>query len=283
MSSTLLSTLANLSFSQGVFPSMFKVASVTPLIKKPGLDEDSPSNFRPISNLNNISKIIERLFLSRLQPHILCCPNFNQLQSAYRPYHSTETALLLSLNNIYEAADNSQPTLLVSLDLSAAFDTIDHSVLLSRLHTSFGISGTALSWLTSYLYSRSQHVRIGQSSSPSALLDSGVPQGSVLGPILFSVYISPIGAIFSAFGIQHQQYADDTQLYIALSAVNPVPAISTLESCLTSLHSWFCQNGLCLNPTKSDAILFGTQQNYIIFLGFPTSISLDPLSAFLIK
>ena len=133
-------------------------------------------------------------------------------------------------------------------------------MLLSRLHTSFGISGTALSWLTSYLYSRSQHVRIGQSSSPSALLDSGIPQGSVLGPILFSVYISPIGAIFSAFGIQHQQYADDTQLYIALSAVHPVPAISTLESCLTSLHSWFCQNGLCLNPTKSDAILFGTQQ-----------------------
>ena len=186
---------------------MFKAASVTPLIKKPGLDEDSPSNFRPISNLNNISKIIERLFLARIQPHILCCPNFNQLQSAYRPHHSTETALLLSLNNIYEAADNSQPTLLVSLDLSAAFDTIDHSLLLSRLHTSFGISGTALSWLTSYLSNRSQLVRIGQSSSPSALLDSGVPKApySDLYSFLFIFLLSSQFSQHSASSISSMQ------------------------------------------------------------------------------
>ena len=82
--------------------------------------------------------------------------NFNSLQSAYRPHHSTETALLFSLNNIYQSADSSQPTLLVSLDLSAAFDTIDHSTLLSRLETSFGVSGSALSWLSSYLSNRTQ-------------------------------------------------------------------------------------------------------------------------------
>ena len=99
---------------------MFKVASFTPLVKKAGLDEDSPGNFKPISNLNSISKLIERLFLSRLQPQILGSPHFDHLQSAYRLHHSTKTALLLSLNNIYQAADNSQPSLLVSLDLSAA-------------------------------------------------------------------------------------------------------------------------------------------------------------------
>jgi retron-type reverse transcriptase len=125
---------------------MFKAASVTPLIKKADLDEDTSANFRPISNLNNISKLIGRLFLSHLQPQILDAPHFDHLQSAYRPHHSTETALLLSFNNIYQAADNSQPSLLVSLDLSAAFDIIDHSRLLSRLQTSFGISDTALSW-----------------------------------------------------------------------------------------------------------------------------------------
>jgi Reverse transcriptase (RNA-dependent DNA polymerase) len=106
---------------------MFEAASVTPFIKKAGLDEDSPANFRPISNLNNISKLIERLFLSRLQHQILGSPHFDHLQSAYRPHHSTETALLLSLSNVYQAADNSQHSLLVSLDLSAAFDTIDQS------------------------------------------------------------------------------------------------------------------------------------------------------------
>jgi hypothetical protein len=92
--SELICSLANLSFSEGVFPSVFKAASVTPLLKKPGLDENTPANFRPILNLNNLSKILERLFLSRLQPQVLGSANFNHLQSAYRPLHSTETALL---------------------------------------------------------------------------------------------------------------------------------------------------------------------------------------------
>jgi len=268
--SQLICTLANLSFSEGAFPAMFKTASVTPLIKKAGLDADTPSNYRPISNLNNISKMLERLFLARIQPHVLSSPNFNSLQSAYRPYHSTETALLLSLNNIYHASDNSQPSLLVSLDLSAAFDTIDHSLLLSRLETSFGITGTALSWLSSYLSNRSQVVRIGQSSSPPTCLDSGVPQGSVLGPILFSIFVAPIGKIVSDHGILHQQYADDTQLYIALSTSDPYSDISKLESSLSSLNSWFCQNGLCLNPSKSEAILFGTHQRLLHFPSLPS-------------
>jgi hypothetical protein len=103
-----------------------------------------------ISNLNNFSKILERVFLSRLQPHITSSVNFNPLQSAYRKSHSTETALLNSLNHIYSAADQSQPTVLVSLDLSAAFDTIDHSTLLSRLYINFGVAGAALSWISAH-------------------------------------------------------------------------------------------------------------------------------------
>ena len=94
--------------------------------------------------------------MSRLNPHVTCSPHFDPFQSAYRPYHSTETAFLHIFDNIYCSADSSQPTLLVSLDLSAAFDTIDLSVLLSRLSTSFGINGTALAWLSSYLLNRSQ-------------------------------------------------------------------------------------------------------------------------------
>ena len=178
------------------FPSKFKCAAVTPLLKKQSLDPDNPSSYRPISNLNTISKILERLFLSRLYPHVTSSSNFNHLQSAYRPFHSTETALLQIFDNKFHSADLSQPTLLVYLDLSAAFDTIDHAALLSRLSTSFGMHGTALAWLTSYLTNRSQTVLMGSVSSNPSNCTSGVPQDSVLGPILFSLYISPLGKLF---------------------------------------------------------------------------------------
>ena len=166
--SEIIARLANLSFSEGILPTMFKSAAVTPLLKKPSLDPDNPANYRPISNLNNISKIIDHLFLSQFYPHVTSSPNFNHLQSAYQPHHSTETALLQTFDDIFCSADCSQPTLLVSLDLSAAFDTIDHSTLLSRLSTSFGMSSIALAWLTSYLTYHTQIVCIGSvTSAPS--------------------------------------------------------------------------------------------------------------------
>jgi len=127
------------------------------------------------SRLNNISKILGRLFLAWIQQYITTCANFNQFQSAYRPQYSTETALLYTLNNIYSSADRSQPTLLVSLDLSAAFDTIDHKILINRLSNSFGIFGFVLGWLTSYLSNRSQLVRVGQAQSNLTLGYHKVP------------------------------------------------------------------------------------------------------------
>ena len=267
--SELIARLANLSFSEGTFPAKFKAAAVTPLLKKPSLDPDNPSSYRPISNLNNLSKIIERLFLSRLYPHVTSSPNFNHLQSAYRPHHSTETALLHTFDNILNSADRSQPTLVVSLDLSAAFDTIDHSTLLSRLSTSFGVNGTALAWLTSYLTNRTQTVCMGSVSSDPSCCVSGVPQGSVLGPLLFSLYISPVGQIVSDHGISHQQYADDAQLYIGLTRSDTTESVDRLEACLSALRSWLCFNGLCLNPDKSEAILFGTHQRLRTFPTIP--------------
>jgi hypothetical protein len=135
------------------------------LIKKPGLDPNSPSSYRPVSNLNNISKILERIFLTRLQPDITSSANFNPLQSAYRKHHSTETALLNTLDHIYSSADRSQPTVLVALDLSAAFDTIDHNTLLSRLYSDYGVTGAALAWIRSYLADRSQCVTVGHCKS----------------------------------------------------------------------------------------------------------------------
>ena len=142
--SIIIARLANLSFTDSQFPSKFTLAQVTPLIKKAGLDRDDSSNYSPISNLNNISKIIECLFQHRIRTHVTSSPNFNPYKSAYRSNHFTESALILTLVNIYYAIDLGKSTLLVSLDLSAAFDTIDHSILLDRMQTSFGLSGTVL-------------------------------------------------------------------------------------------------------------------------------------------
>ena len=139
----LIARLAALSFRDGIFPSRFKVASVTPLLKKQGLDGGEPANYRPISNLNNISKILERLFLRNIIGHVGSSPNFNRYQSAYRRGHSTETALLRLLNDLCRAADTKSRSILILLDLSAAFDTIDSGTLLRRLEFSFGIHGRA--------------------------------------------------------------------------------------------------------------------------------------------
>ena len=252
--------LANLSFSQGVFPANYKVAAVSPLLKKPNLDQGNPANYRPISNLNNFSKILERLFIARFQPHVCACSNFSPFQSAYRKHHSSETALLLTLDEVFRASDQGKPTILVSLDLSAAFDVIDHNILLRRLEHSFGITGSTLAWLQSYLSGRQQFVRAGNASSLPTSCTSGVPQGSVLGPILFSCFTSPISSIASSFNINTQQYADDTQVFLALTPDSVNLQLSHFAACLNTLHSWFTFNGLSLNASKSEAILIGTHQ-----------------------
>ena len=164
--SLIISKLANLSFSKGYFPSQYKIAQITPLLKKPNLNPDDTANYRPISNLHTIGKILERLALARLQPHILSSGNFNPMQSAYRKFHSTETCLLKTFSDIYSAIDRGQSILLVALDLSAAFDTVPHDTLLQRLQYSFGINDSVLEWLRSYLSLRTQYVAISDHKSP---------------------------------------------------------------------------------------------------------------------
>jgi len=191
----IIAHLADLSFSEGRFLAIFKQASVTPLLKGHSLDKSAASSYRPISILNFISKVLERLFLARFQAHILASPNFNKYQSACRAGCSTETALQLLMDRIFSTSDEGRLTLLVSPDLSAAFDMIDHAVLLKRLTCGFGVTGIVHSWIQSYLCGRYQSVRIGGHSSAVTSCSVSVPQGSVLGPLLFSIYTSPLGTI----------------------------------------------------------------------------------------
>ena len=250
----IIARLANLAFTEGVFHENLKSAVVSPLFKKPGLDRKEPTNFRPISNLNTIGKLLERLILVRLQPHVINCSSFNDHQSAYRAGHSTETALLRITNDALRAADDKLSTVLVALDLSAAFDTVDHGILVRRLRSSFGVTGTALDLLTSYLDGRSQMVRVGMQSSASEVVSIGVPQGSVLGPLLFTIFISPIANIVAQHSIQQHQYADDTTLYVSMSKNSKAQTVEDLQLCLRSVHTWLAQNDLALNPDKTDVL-----------------------------
>ena len=249
--------LINLSLSEGVFPDTFKQAIVSPLLKKHSLPKDDLSSYRPISNLNFISKVLEKVLHSRLLTHLESFPALSQFQSAYRKFHSTETALLRIHNDLLLAMNRQHVSALVLLDLSAAFDTIDHNILLNRLRSTFGISDTAFTLLSSYLCNRSQSVSIDNKFSSTLPLVRGVPQGSVLGPLLFSLYTTPLSTILSDSSIQFHFYADDTQLYVSFSSSDSSQSLTKLSTTLDLVHTWFCANRLAVNPSKTEYLLIG--------------------------
>ena len=147
---------------------------------------------------------------------------------------------------------------MISLDISAAFDTINHSKLLSRFRDEFGVTDMALKWLKSYIEDRQQFVKFGRHSSATVRCTSGVPQGSVLGPLIFAAYVSPIGEVISSHGVDHHQYADDTQLFLAITASTIRSNLSTLEICSQAVKHWFADNDLLLNADKSEVMLVGS-------------------------
>ena len=177
-------------------------------------------NYRPVSNLTFILKVIEKVISGRLNEHLINNSLFDPLQSAYRDKQSTETALIKIQNDILSALDVGSSAILLMLDLSAAFDTIDHNILLSRLCNVYGITGDALDWFRSYLTGRIQRVVIENSVSVDQELDFGVPQGSVLGQRIYCIYTKPVSDIIQRHGLSHHSYADDTQLYMTMDHSN---------------------------------------------------------------
>ena len=218
--SPILTDLINTSLPQGTFPMELKKALLLPLLKKATLDFLIKINFRPISNLAFSGKCIKHIVADQLISHIDQHNLMEEKQSAYRKFHSTETALLKVRTDIIKAMDHQEITYLILLDLSAVFNTVDHTILLNGLETNFGIKDTALKWIVSFLNGRTQNVAIcdfgtdlGATSDP-VTLTFGVPQGSVLGPILFTLYTVSLGKICRKYHIFYHLYADDTQLYL---------------------------------------------------------------------
>ena len=184
---------------------------------------------------------------------------FRPLQ-AYTKFHSTETALLSLYDHLIRATSRQQVTCLCLLDLSAAFDTIDHTILLKRLTQWFGFTDTALSWFESYLTSRSFSVLSSGHKSTSIPLSCGVPQGSVLGPLLFIMYTTPLSTLLSGTSVDHHLYADDTQLFISFSPHNFSSSVNQLQSVFSSVSTWMSANLLSLNPSKTEFLVIGLPQ-----------------------
>ena len=183
-----LNRIFNLSLSSGIFPTNFKHAAVFPILKKANLDPNIPSSFQPISLLPFLSKILEKIVANRIRNHSALCDADEVLQSGYKSMHSTETALLKVTNDLRRAADNNKISICLNLDLSAAFETLDHDELLKRLNKYLGISGNALLWFKSYLKERTQSVYFKNKNSKAVIIKYGVPQGSVLGYSFLYMY-----------------------------------------------------------------------------------------------
>jgi hypothetical protein len=269
-----ITNIVNLSLKEGVFPGQFKSAIVTPLLKKSTLDKDNLKNYRPVSGLNYVSKVIERVVAKQIKNYLATNNLDNPNQSAYKTGHSTETTLLKIKNDIHLNLAENKPTALVLLDLSAAFDTIDHNTLSALLRAEFGFQGTVLKWFNSYLADRTLSVKIDDDQSDRLSLEFGVPQGSVLGPVLFTLYTTPLSDIISKYDdISHHLYADDTQVYFTITPNNASITIPRLQSCLEDIQTWMAENKLKLNPDKTEFILIGTKKQQSMFKNiFPVDI-----------
>ena len=245
-----------------LMPNALKVAALSPSLKKPDADFKEFSNFRPISNLTLISKIIEKAVAEQLTDHVKAYHLDVMYQSAFKVLHSTEAALLKVQNDILRAVDDNKSVILLLLDLSSAFDTVDHSILLYRLSHHFGIKGNALALFDSYLKSCKQFVHIEDCQSSQCCLAHGVPGGSVLGPLLHLLYTSPIADIINLHNLHYHLYADDSQLYISFKTdcfADLAQAKSSVELCVKDIDWWMTNSMLKLNQEKTELIVISSK------------------------
>ena len=226
-----------------------KIAKITPLYKSG--DVDKLCNYRPISVLPVFSKLLERIMYNRIYSHVTNNKLLYEKQFGFQQKCSTDYAILQLTKNIYESFDRNTFTLGVFVDLSKAFDTVNHKILLKKL-TCFGIKGIYLNWFKSYLNNRKQFISYDKKETAMLNLMCGVPQGSILGPLLFLLYVNDIQHASTI--LEPIMFADDTNLFI--SHKNITTLFSTMNKELTKIQEWFNANKLSLNISKTKYSFF---------------------------
>ena len=244
-----LAQIVNASLTEGYVPRGFKLSHISPLFKSG--DVSVAKNFRPVSLLPIVSRILEYFVKQQLTTYLSEQGLFSESQFAYRQQRSTEDAAILAINRWLIAKTERKYTGVVMIDMSKAFDRVKHSRLIAVLF-SLGISGVALLWFCSYLSERFQQIKIGDNLSSSTACSRGVPQGSVLGPLLFILYIRDVSSILPPL-VRNQEFADD----IVIDTSDPDPAVvcSRLTTALTFLDEWLTEIGLLLNSSKTQVML----------------------------
>lgn len=249
-----LSNLINYSITNGKFPDLLKQAKVIPIFKVG--DSQQVTNYRPISILNSFSKIFEKIMASRLTKFLNNQDFFYQNQFGFRPNHSTATALITFTDFITKSIDNNETPISIFIDLSKAFDTLDHSILLRKLEH-FGIRGIALKLFKDYLTNRSQQVSYKNALSTSLIIKCGVPQGSILGPLLFLIYINDLHR--SSNILKFILFADDTTILYSNKSLDK--SFDTLNKEINKVNEWMKVNKLSLNIAKTNYIIFRKKIN----------------------
>ena len=205
------------------------------------------NNYRPVSNLCFIAKILEKLVLSQVSSYLNSNNLCNTCQSACRPGHSTDTALQKVVNDQFLSLNKGNISVLALLDFSSAFDTIDHPIIVHRLHTDFGFTDTVLQWFSSYLTDRTHYVSLSSRCSVFAPVHSG----SVLGPMLFTVQIATLFAVIDSHSIMHHTFADDLQLQMSAPPDRISELLHSVQSCICDVNAWASANMLKLNDSKT--------------------------------
>ena len=241
--------LINLSLEKGIFPNNLKTAKIIPIFKAG--DVDIFTNYRPISILSSFSKIYEKIMYNRLLDFIQRFEILYSLQFGFRTKHSTSHALTHLVNKIATDIDQSKISIGVFLDLSKAFDTLNRDILFSKLEN-YGIRGVALNWIKSYFQNRKQYVQYNNVSSSHLITQCGVPQGSILGPLFFILYINDLPNASRI--VEPLLFADDTS--ICYSHSDPEVLAAVLNEALQNIASWMRANKLSVNIDKTVYVIF---------------------------
>jgi exonuclease III len=253
-----LTLIANQMINTGIFPDRLKLAKITPIFKKG--DPHECGNYRPISILPTISKVFEKIILSQLNNYFdINNLHFNS-QYGFRKKRSTELAALELIDTLSLKMDQNKTPISIFLDLSKAFDSLHHNILLTKLKH-YGITQNSLTLITNYLSNRQQYTHINGSSSHKKTLTTGVPQGSILGPFLFLIYVNDFNRCTKHFSMIH--YADDTTLTTTINTAH-TDTSDTITNNLSQIYTWLCANKLALNISKTKFMIFHTPQTHII-------------------